>query len=133
MTALVLADAILDKFGGDSLPGNPRQPGPLPPELRGLAPPSPNDRRSNVDRVFLVGISGAGKSSVAAVLAKPPRLESPRTATPKSSAAPPAPSPGSSATRARPCFAALSSPPYWNWQPGRARSSPLAAARSSIR
>ena len=57
MVALVLADAVLEKFGGDSRPGDPAQRRVLPrhPEVH-------SDRRCRV--VVLVGPMGAGKTTV---------------------------------------------------------------------
>ena len=124
MTALVLAGEALRKFGGDSLAEVRAQPG----RLRGLArarprrPLGPRRRRAadRLTRLLLVGMMGAGKTTVGPPAGRPAGLALPRLRRRGGGGHRPAPCPrsspsdGEAAFRAgrgrRPSDAALSGP-----------------------
>ena len=110
MVALVLADAVLEKFGGDSVGGDPAQPS------TGYLAPSPErcargDRPApDVRAVVLVGPPGAGKTTVGRAAGRAAGAS--RSATPTTTSRPPAGkrSPTSSSTTASGTSASWSGP-----------------------
>jgi chorismate synthase len=68
MVALVLADAVLEKFGGDSVP---RPPATTPPTWTRCWCGGEHAGQPAGPRVVLVGPPGAGKSTVGSLLAEP--------------------------------------------------------------
>ena len=107
MVALVLADALLEKFGGDSVARGPPQPRGLPGRDPGAAARDAPECAQARPAVVLVGPPGSGKSTVGRPLAERLAARPCATPTPTSRRRPASRSARSSSTTASRAFRAL--------------------------